>query len=72
MYTGVENGMPVPHWIQQFSDEIDRLEFGPGFSVVGEETQWSFGVETGEGAESLKAFLHRIDDPVDSEHRLLD
>ena len=23
-----------PEWIQQFSDEIDKLDFGPGFARI--------------------------------------
>ena len=61
-----------PEWIQQFSDEIDRLEFGSGFARIGDETPWSFGVETGVGVASLKAFFHKIDDPVNSRHSLLE
>lgn len=61
-----------PEWIRRFSDEIDRLEFGPGFARIGPDTPWSFGVLTGTGVEDLKAFFHKIDDPLNSRHDLLE
>jgi len=57
-----------PQWVQQFSDEIDALNFGPGFDRLDAETRWSFGVRV----ESLKTFFHKIDDPLESTHERLE
>ena len=62
----------APEWIQQFSDEIDTLEFGPGFARVGADVPWNFGATKGTGREELETFFHGIDDPLDTKHRLVE
>ena len=61
-----------PQWVQLFNDEIDTLQFGPGFAKVGPDVTWNFGVTTGTGRDELETFFHGIDDKLDTKHRLLE
>lgn len=62
----------APQWIQQFSHEIDTLEFGAGFGKVGADVPWNFGVTKGIGRKALETFFHGIDDQLDTVHRLVE
>ncbi len=61
-----------PQWAIDFTNEIDTLQFGPGFSRLTDKTEFSFGTTKMVGADAVKQFFHRIDDSLDTAHRTLD
>ncbi|WP_020501510.1 nuclear transport factor 2 family protein [Sciscionella marina] len=62
----------TPDWVRQFMDEIDTLEFGEGFANLTEETEMFFGTAHIVGAEAIKAFFVKIDEPLDVAHEVLE
>jgi SnoaL-like domain len=61
-----------PQWLLQIMNEIDTLKFGDGFSCMTEDTDMYFGTGHVHGAEAIKAFFVRIDEPLNITHRVLE
>jgi hypothetical protein len=62
----------TPDWVSQIMREIDTLEFGAGFAHMTEDTEMFFGTERVRGAEAIKAFFVRIDEPLNITHEVLE
>jgi hypothetical protein len=61
-----------PQWLLQIMREIDTLKFGEGFSHMTEDTDMYFGTTHVHGAEAIKAFFVRIDEPLHISHQVLE
>jgi hypothetical protein len=61
-----------PVWVEQIMDEIDTLEFGPGFSHLDDASTMYFGAAVIHGVEAIKAFFVKIDEPLNVEHKVLE
>ncbi|KPC91022.1 hypothetical protein [Streptomyces albus] len=53
-------------------DAIDTLDFGAGFAPLTEDTDMYFGTEHVHGAEAIKAFFVKIDEPLNITHQVLE
>ncbi|MFI6278781.1 nuclear transport factor 2 family protein [Streptomyces sp. NPDC050988] len=62
----------VPGWVLKFMDAIDTLEFGEGFAPLTEDTDMFFGTEHIHGADAIKAFFVKIDEPLIIKHEVLE
>ncbi|MCX4647331.1 MULTISPECIES: nuclear transport factor 2 family protein [unclassified Streptomyces] len=62
----------VPGWVLKFMDAIDTLEFGEGFAPLTEGTEMFFGTERIQGADAIKAFFVKIDEPLIIKHEVLE
>ncbi|GAA4608555.1 hypothetical protein GCM10023195_33630 [Actinoallomurus liliacearum] len=62
----------TPDWILQIMREIDTLEFGEGFAHMTEDTEMFFGTAHVRGAEAIKAFFVKIDEPLNITHDVLE
>jgi hypothetical protein len=60
----------APGWILRLYDEIDSLKFGPGFDCFTSETEMVFGTAHVKGAEAMKEFFIKIDNPLNTKHRV--
>ncbi|MEU7164066.1 nuclear transport factor 2 family protein [Streptomyces morookaense] len=63
---------PVPGWVEQLMREIDTLDFGEGFARTTDDTEMFFGTAHVVGAEAIKAFFVKIDEPLHIEHTVLE
>ncbi|MFJ9930070.1 MULTISPECIES: nuclear transport factor 2 family protein [Streptomyces] len=63
---------PVPTWVRQLMREIDTLDFGEGFARTTDDTEMFFGTAHVVGAEAIKAFFVKIDEPLHIEHTVLE
>ena len=70
--TGTAHATAVPDWVQKFMEAIDTLEFGEGFAPLTEDTDMFFGTEHIHGAEAIKAFFVKIDEPLIITHQVLE
>ncbi|WP_326689944.1 MULTISPECIES: nuclear transport factor 2 family protein [unclassified Streptomyces] len=61
-----------PEWVSQIMSEIDTLSFGEGFAHLTDETEMYFGTAHVVGAEAIKAFFVKIDEPLDITHEVLE
>ncbi|MFI1920064.1 hypothetical protein [Nocardia sp. NPDC020380] len=62
----------LPQWLLQIMHEIDTLAFGEGFAHMTEETEMYFGTAHLVGAEAIKAFFVKIDEPLHITHDVLE
>ena len=62
----------VPQWLLQIMREIDTLSFGEGFAHLTEDTDMYFGTEHVHGAEAIKKFFVKIDEPLNITHEVLE
>ncbi|MEV5747726.1 hypothetical protein AB0L00_07890 [Actinoallomurus sp. NPDC052308] len=62
----------TPDWILRIMREIDTLEFGEGFARMTEDTEMFFGTAHIRGAEAIKAFFVKIDEPLNITHDVLE
>ncbi|CAL2067458.1 nuclear transport factor 2 family protein [Streptomyces sp. TR1341] len=63
---------PVPTWVRQFMHEIDTLDFGEGFARSTDDTEMFFGTAHVVGADAIKAFFVKIDEPLHIDHTVLE
>ncbi|MFE9475533.1 nuclear transport factor 2 family protein [Streptomyces griseofuscus] len=63
---------PVPAWVRQFMREIDTLDFGEGAARATDDTEMFFGTAHVVGADAIKAFFVKIDEPLHIEHTVLE
>ncbi|MFF5405065.1 nuclear transport factor 2 family protein [Streptomyces misionensis] len=63
---------PVPTWVRQLMHEIDTLDFGEAFTRTTDDTEMFFGTAHVVGAEAIKAFFVKIDEPLHIEHTVLE
>ncbi|MGA8547115.1 MAG: hypothetical protein WB785_17915 [Mycobacterium sp.] len=61
-----------PQWLRQIIAEIDSLTFGPGFAHMDADTEMFFGIAHLVGAEAIKAFFIRIDEPLYIRHDVVE
>ncbi|WP_256642008.1 nuclear transport factor 2 family protein [Streptomyces murinus] len=62
----------VPTWVRQFMHEIDTLDFGEGFARSTDDTEMFFGTAHVVGADAIKAFFVKIDEPLHIDHTVLE
>ncbi|MCO5992908.1 nuclear transport factor 2 family protein [Actinoallomurus rhizosphaericola] len=62
----------TPEWILQIMREIDTLDFAEGFARMTEDTEMFFGTAHVRGAEAIKAFFVKIDEPLNITHDVLE
>ncbi|MET9171622.1 MULTISPECIES: nuclear transport factor 2 family protein [Streptomyces] len=62
----------VPAWVRQLMREIDTLDFGEGFARTTDDTEMFFGTAHVVGAEAIKAFFVKIDEPLHIDHTVLE
>ncbi|MFD0500978.1 nuclear transport factor 2 family protein [Streptomyces rhizosphaericus] len=53
-------------------DAIDTLDFDEGFAPLTEDTEMHFGTAHIHGAEAIKAFFVKIDEPLNITHEVLE
>ncbi|MFJ3216554.1 nuclear transport factor 2 family protein [Kitasatospora sp. NPDC086801] len=70
--TNAARATTVPAWVLKFMDAIDTLEFGEGFAPLTEDTDMFFGTAHIHGAEAIKAFFVKIDEPLITAHEVLE
>ncbi|MGY9065217.1 nuclear transport factor 2 family protein [Streptomyces sp. CAS3] len=63
---------PVPTWVRQFMHEIDTLDFGEGVARSTDDTEMFFGTAHVVGADAIKAFFVKIDEPLHIDHTVLE
>lgn len=61
-----------PEWVGQIMREIDTLAFGDGFAHLTDRTEMYFGTARVVGAEAIKAFFVKIDEPLNITHDVLE
>jgi hypothetical protein len=61
-----------PQWLLQIMHEVDTLKFGEGLSHMTEDTDMYFGTTHVHGADAIKAFFVRIDEPLHTSHQVLE
>ncbi|GAA0914561.1 MULTISPECIES: nuclear transport factor 2 family protein [Streptomyces violaceusniger group] len=70
--TDTAHATSVPDWILKFMDAIDTLDFDEGFAPLTEDTEMYFGTAHIHGAEAIKAFFVKIDEPLNITHEVLE
>ncbi|TMU99839.1 nuclear transport factor 2 family protein [Streptomyces sp. DASNCL29] len=70
--TDTAHATSVPDWVLKFMDAIDTLDFDEGFAPLTEDTEMYFGTAHIHGAEAIKAFFVKIDEPLNITHEVLE
>ncbi|WP_210590306.1 nuclear transport factor 2 family protein [Streptomyces sp. GESEQ-35] len=70
--TDTAHATSVPDWVLKFMDAIDTLDFDEGFAPLTEDTDMFFGTAHIHGAEDIKAFFVKIDEPLIIRHEVLE
>ncbi|WP_432045778.1 nuclear transport factor 2 family protein [Streptomyces asiaticus] len=70
--TDAAHATSVPDWVLKFMNAIDTLDFDEGFAPLTEDTEMYFGTAHIHGAEAIKAFFVKIDEPLNITHEVLE
>ncbi|MGW4080282.1 nuclear transport factor 2 family protein, partial [Streptomyces asiaticus] len=70
--TDTAHATSVPDWVLKFMNAIDTLDFDEGFAPLTEDTEMYFGTAHIHGAEAIKAFFVKIDEPLNITHEVLE